>query len=212
MGSVAEEEVMSQTPNPPSQGYGAAGAQRPTIAVEVSAESTTSNIKHRTSNIIWRIVGFIVAGIFIFAGLSKILDLDHFIADLGHLHFGGVFADLRQLSLASPTEFANDIDNFKILPWPVCVALAFYLPWLEIFCGFALVVRLCYRGALSILTMLILVFTLAMIAAKVRGLDITCGCFGHASQNWSFPSHLATNLAILAGLLALWFQSSSKSL
>jgi uncharacterized membrane protein YphA (DoxX/SURF4 family) len=192
MGSMAEEEMMNQTPNPPSQGYGVAGAQPrkrdgagyPTLAVEVSAESTTSNIKHRTSNIIWRIVGFIVAGIFIYAGAIKALD---------------------------PVQFASDIDNYKILPWPVSVALAFYLPWLEILCGLALVVRLLYRGALSILSALIVVFTLATIAAKARGLDITCGCFGHASQNWSFPSHLATNLAILAGLLALWFQSSSKS-
>jgi uncharacterized membrane protein YphA (DoxX/SURF4 family) len=182
---MAEEETMNQTPNPPSQGYGAAGAQRPTLAVEVSAESTASNIKHRTSNIIWRIVGFIVAAIFIYAGAIKALD---------------------------PVQFASDIDNYKILPWPVSVALAFYLPWLEILCGLALVVRLLYRGALSILSALIVVFTLATIAAKARGLDITCGCFGHASQNWSFPSHLATNLAILASLLALWFQSSSKSL
>jgi len=81
--------------------------------------------------------------------------------------------------------------------------LAFYLPWLEILCGFALVVRFLYRGALSISTALIVVFTLATIAAKARGLDITCGCFGHASQHWSFPAHLLTNLAILAALLAL---------
>jgi hypothetical protein len=50
---------------------------------------------------------------------------------------------------------------------------------------------------------LIVTFTLATIAAKIRGLDITCGCFGHVSQHWSFPSHLATNLAILASLLTL---------
>jgi hypothetical protein len=72
------------------------------------------------------------------------------------------------------------------------------------------VFRFLYRGALSILTASIVVFTLATVAAKVRGLDITCGCFGHASQNWSFPSHLAMNLAILAGLLALWFHAAAK--
>ena len=89
------------------------------------------------------------------------------------------------------------------------VALAFYLPWLEIFCAVGLVFRFLYHGALSILTASIVVFTLATIAAKVRGLDITCGCFGHASQHWSFPSHLATNLAILAGLLVLSFKDMS---
>jgi putative oxidoreductase len=152
----------------------------------------TSNIEPRTANVelpsnvgslgVWRVLSrildFAVAGIFIYAGALKAID---------------------------PVQFASDIDNYKILPWPVSVALAFYLPWLEIFCAFGLVFRSLYRGALSILSASIVVFTLATIAAKVRGLDITCGCFGHASQNWSFPSHLATNLAILAALLALFF-------
>jgi len=162
----------------------------------------TSNIEHgsaaaaRTSNIelpsdvrslgIWRvllrILDFVLAGVFIYAGVLKTID---------------------------PVQFASDIDNYKILPWPVSVALAFYLPWLEIFCALGLVFRFFYRGALSILTASIVVFTLATIAAKVRGLDITCGCFGHASQNWSFPAHLVTNLAILAGLLLLSFKATS---
>ena len=146
---------------------------------------STLNVQLSTRpQFVWRIVDFIVAGIFIYAGAIKVLD---------------------------PVQFANDIDNYKILPWPVSVFLAFSLPWLEIFCGLALVVRLLYRGALSILTALILVFTLATVAAKVRGLDITCGCFGHASQHWSFPAHLLTNLAILAALLALSFKARSAN-
>jgi hypothetical protein len=128
------------------------------------------------SQFIWRILDFVLAGIFIYAGVLKAID---------------------------PVQFASDIDNYKILPWPVSVALAFYLPWLEIFCALGLVFRVLYRGALSILMVLIVTFTLATIAARIRGLDITCGCFGHVSQHWSLPSHLATNLAILALLFAL---------
>ena len=161
---------MKKTPN----------AQRPTLNVELSA-GATSNIKYQTSKIIWRIVDFIVAGIFIYAGALKAFD---------------------------PVQFASDIDNYKILPWPISVALAFYLPWVEIFCALGLIFRFLYRGALSILTASIVVFTLATIAAKVRGLDISCGCFGHASQHWSFPAHLATNLAILAALVALLFKAA----
>jgi hypothetical protein len=91
------------------------------------------------------------------------------------------------------------------------VGLAFYLPWLEIFSGLALVFRLFYRGALSILTALVVVFLAATIAAKARGLDITCGCFGHASQNWSFPTHLALDLAILAALVVLCYCSVARA-
>jgi hypothetical protein len=127
---------------------------------------------------------FIIAGVFIYAGAIKVLE---------------------------PVQFANDIDNYKILPWTISVGLAFYLPWLEIFCGLALILRRLYLGGLSILTALVVVFLVATIAAKVRGLDITCGCFGHASQNWNFPTHLAVDLAILAALLALSFGSGSRN-
>ncbi len=199
MGSLAEEEQMNQTPN----------AQHPPLNVEASADGTTSNIKHRRSNILWRIIDLIVGAMFIFAGIAKILNLDKLIADLHHVRFASAFADLGNMSVADPVEFAHDINNFRILPWIASVTLAFYLPWLEIFCGLGLVFRVLYRGALAILTALIVVFTLATIAAKVRGLDITCGCFGHASQHWSLLAHLATNLTILAALVLLWVSSRS---
>ena len=185
--------------------------QRPILHLEPLAGASTSNIKRGKSYVLWRILDFVLAGIFIFAGLAKILDLDRLVADLQHLQFASALADLRNLSLANPADFASDIDNFKILPWPISVALAFYLPWLEIFCALGLVFRFLYRGALSILIGLMVMFTLGIIAAKLRGLDITCGCFGHASQHWSFSSHVVTNLAILAALLALFFKASSAS-
>src|SRR5438046_10755220 len=126
-------------------------------------------------NVFYRIIGLIVGGIFIYTGAIKALD---------------------------PIRFGLDIDNYKILPWAISVRLAFYLPWLEIFCGLALIFRFLYRGGLSILTALVAVFIGATIAAKVRGLDITCGCFGHASQHWSLPQNMAVDLAILIALVA----------
>ena len=135
-------------------------------------------------NFIWRIVDLILAAIFIYAGALKAFD---------------------------PVQLAHDIDHYKILPWTVGVGLAFYLPWLEILCGSVLIFRLFYRGALSILTALVVVFLVATIAAKVRGLDITCGCFGHASQNWSFPAHLTLDLGILAALAALCYCSVARA-
>jgi len=156
-----------------------------------------------------RFVDLVIGGIFIFAGLTKIFDLDRLIADVRHIRFANFLVDLQNLQFASPMGFANDIDNYKILPWTISVGLAFYLPWLEIFCGLALIMRRLYLGGLSILTALISIFIVAAIAAKVRGLDITCGCFGHASQHWNFPAHLALDLAILAALLALSFKVAS---
>lgn len=123
---------------------------------------------------------------------------------------GAIFIYAGAIKAFDPIRFANDIDNYKILPWTISVGLAFYLPWLEILCGLALIARVLYRGGLSILVALIGTFIAATIAAKIRGLDITCGCFGHASKNWSFSQHLALDLAILAALIALWFSSHSQ--
>jgi putative oxidoreductase len=129
-------------------------------------------------NILWRIVALIIGGIFIYAGAIKAMD---------------------------PVGFANDIDNYKILPWPLTVRLAFYLPWLEILCGLAVILGLLYRGGLLVLTVLISIFIIASVIAKARGLDITCGCFGHASKYLSFFGHLALDFVLLAVLVALWF-------
>jgi putative oxidoreductase len=159
---VGEEEQMNQTPDIESPGNAASFGVR---------------------RLLWRILDFIVAAIFIYAGVLKMLD---------------------------PAQFAHDINNYRILPWTLSVALAFYLSWLEILCGLGLIFRFLYSGALSILTVLIVVFTVATVAAKVRGLDITCGCFGHASQHWSLPAHLATNLGILAALLVLFFLGTAR--
>src|SRR5438045_7641287 len=134
-------------------------------------------------NILWRIVDLIVGGIFIYAGAIKVMD---------------------------PIRFGLDIDNYKILPWAVSVRLAFYLPWLEMLCGLALILRFFYRGGLFILTGLTFVFIAASVIAKVRGLDITCGCFGHASKNWNFTTHLALDFAILIVLIALWVSGRAQ--
>jgi Methylamine utilisation protein MauE. len=134
-------------------------------------------------DILWRIVALIIGGIFIYAGVIKAMD---------------------------PVAFANDIDNYKILPWPLTVRLAFYLPWLEILCGLAVILGLMYRGGLLILTALISIFIAASVIAKARGLDITCGCFGHASRYLSFFGHLALDFVLLAVLVALWFTNRAQ--
>ena len=130
------------------------------------------------SRVVWRILDFLIGGLFIYAGVLKTLD---------------------------PIGFANDIDNYKTLPWVITVRVAFYLPWLEIFCGLALITRRLYLGGVFLLAGLTSVFIIASIVAKARGLDITCGCFGHVSKDLSFTWHLVLDFAILGSLIALWF-------
>jgi putative oxidoreductase len=135
-------------------------------------------------NVLYRIIGLIVGCIFVYAGAIKVMD---------------------------PIGFARDIDNYHMLPWALSVRLAFYLPWLEIFCGVAIVSGLFYRGGLLILNALISIFIIASIVAKTRGLDISCGCFGHASKYLSFAWHLVLDFALLGAVAVLWFSSRTPA-
>jgi putative oxidoreductase len=149
----------------------------------LNIQRSTSNVQGSRNWIAWRMVDLIVGGLFIYAGVSKVLD---------------------------PGHFAIDIDNYKILPWTIGVRLAFYLPWLEILCGLALIVHRLYRGGLAILTALICIFIAGSITAKAHGIDISCGCFGHVSEKLSFTWHLVLDFAILAALVALCFSQRSS--
>ena len=119
------------------------------------------------------------------------------------LLIGAVFIYAGALKAWDPIKFAGDIQNFRILSWPIGVRMAFYLPWLEILCGLALITGWMRSGAVGILTALTAVFIVATIAAKVRGIDLDCGCFGSATKNLPFAWHLVIDFAILAGLLML---------
>jgi uncharacterized membrane protein YphA (DoxX/SURF4 family) len=119
--------------------------------------------------------GFAVGGIFVYAGILKALD---------------------------PAQFAADIANFQLLPWPACAALALYLPWLEIVCGTALIVRRMRVAAALVLSVLCVVFLIALASAKARGLDIACGCFGTGGSGHLLRA-LLLDAAILSALIFL---------
>jgi len=150
--------------------------QRPTSNVQRGEADAPSPLSYQSSTLLWRILAIIIGGLFVYAGALKAWD---------------------------PVGFAGDIENYHILPWALNLALAFFLPWLEMLCGLALIFRRFYSGALALLLALLLVFIGASIAAKLRGIDISCGCFGHVSDQLSFAWHLVLDFAILAAVLAL---------
>ena len=118
---------------------------------------------------------------------------------------GAVFVYAGVLKVRDPLQFANDLNNYQIIPWSVGVRLAFYLPWLEILCGLALIFHRIFAGALAITGALMLTFIGATIWARIQGIDVACGCFGTASSNLTLTWHLVINSSILVVLIVLWF-------
>lgn len=121
------------------------------------------------------------------------------LALVARIVLAGVFLYAGTLKALNPQEFLLDVRSFQMLRDPWAAWLALGLPWLEIFCGVALLLGGWTRGACLVLGGLLLVFAAAFIQAWARGIDVTCGCFGKTENKTNFGQ----SLAIDGGLLVL---------
>ncbi len=117
-----------------------------------------------------------------------------------HWMLGGLFLYAGTIKALAPAQFALDIANYRLVPWPVAAGLALYLPWLEILAGGILILGPWRAGALRILLLLMLVFLQALLTAWLRGLNIHCGCFGSALATSNYALLFLRDLLILSGL------------
>lgn len=117
---------------------------------------------------------------------------------------GALFVWAGAVKALDPAHFALDIQNYRLVPWTIGVGAALYLPWLEMACGTAMLVGRGSRGALWLVTVMMLVFIGALLSAQIRGLDVSCGCFGRADAP-GVATALVRDLVILAALAVLLF-------
>lgn len=131
-----------------------------------------------------RVCGWVLGGVFIYAGIIKVLD---------------------------PAMLAGQIRNYQLLPWWAIHPAAIVLPWVEILAGLLLVAGAWAIEATLVLTGLLGLFLAAIGWAMHQGLDIECGCFaGHTKVG---PARLAEDLALLAvAMLGLWARRRTLTL
>lgn len=125
---------------------------------------------------LFMVLKWIIAAIFIFAGITKILN---------------------------PITFAVDIDNYRLLPYLLVMLMSVILPWLELLCGIFLIVGRCKKGAAFILLVLNFMFLIAISSAIARGLDITCGCFSMTIEGTKIGYTRLIEDIVLFGLIVL---------
>jgi putative oxidoreductase len=128
------------------------------------------------------------------------------IALVARIVLAAVFCYAGGVKALDPAGFALSIDHYQLLPWPAAAALAVYLPWLELGCGFGVLWSKTHGGALAILLGLGLVFSEATASALIRSLDISCGCFGdggHGRFSLAISLIRSVSLTLLCGWL-LW--------
>jgi uncharacterized membrane protein YphA (DoxX/SURF4 family) len=136
-------------------------------------------IRNKSVLLVFRLV---VGGVFIWAGLLKILD---------------------------PLEFAQNIANYRVFSPALSLLAAIVLPWLEILCG-VLVIFGIFRSASSLLLSGLLAAFLVLIMVTIfRGLDVDCGCFGSLGRHVDYRL-LLTDIVLLYLTLNIFVSSLSR--
>ena len=126
---------------------------------------------------------------------------------LCRLALGGVFIYSSLDKIAHPDEFARIIANYAILPDILVTLPALVLPWLELTAGLLLVAGIWTRSAAGLLSLLLLVFILALGVNALRGIDVNCGCFSTSASDtenaWGLI--LRDLLILIPGLVIVFF-------
>ena len=108
--------------------------------------------------------------------VRKLLSNDYLVL-IARLIIGLMFIVASIDKIANPSAFAKSIINYKIISATVAVIIATILPWMELLCGLAILFGIFVRGSSLLVSFMLVIFTLGLISALLRGLDISCGCF-----------------------------------
>ncbi len=111
---------------------------------------------------------------------------------------GLVFAWAALAKLGDLRAFADQVHNFRMVPIFAENIVALSLPWIELVAALALILGIRARAGAVVVTGLLAAFTVAIIVALLRGLDIECGCFGTSDGSRVGLVKIAQNLGLLA--------------
>jgi cobalt-zinc-cadmium efflux system protein len=130
------------------------------------------------------------------------------------LILGGIFIVAGAPKIFYPTEFAEALFNYQMLPDVLINVVAIALPWVEVIVGGMLIVGLWLPGAVLIYNGLMISFIATLSYNAYRGLDIHCGCFSPGSgETISFETVLRDILILCMSLYlfyAVYFNQHNK--
>jgi putative oxidoreductase len=118
---------------------------------------------------------------------------------------GAILVWAGAAKIGHAAEFAAQIAGFRLLPQPVVAPLALLLPFLEILTGGYLILGLFTRAAAWVAVGMFAAFDGAIASAVVRGMTVSCGCFGPNDRTVTTWAEVARDavFVLLAVVVAL---------
>ena len=121
------------------------------------------------------------------------------------LVIGAIFIVAGVSKVGHAAEFAAQIAGFQILPQAVIAPMALVLPFVEILLGGYLIAGLYARAAGWVAVVMLGAFDAAIASAVVRGMTVSCGCFGPNDQTVTTWAEVARDavFVLIALVIAL---------
>lgn len=120
---------------------------------------------------------------------------------------GGIFIWAGVLKIINPLEFVSDIMNYRVFSREVAFLAALILPWVEVIAGLFLIAGIFQRGASFILSAMLFVFMVLVAVTIFRGINIECGCFGQVSREVNLQL-LFIDAVLFAGAFFLFIRGN----
>jgi uncharacterized membrane protein YphA (DoxX/SURF4 family) len=112
---------------------------------------------------------------------------------------GAVFVYAGATKVNVPRDFAQNIMNYHLVTESTAIIWASVLPMLEIVTGVSLILGVWRQGGLVLISLMSIMFIVALGSLIVRGINVDCGCFHQYDGVMATPAMgIAKNLIILA--------------
>ena len=118
---------------------------------------------------------------------------------------GIVFLISSYSKLKDPMGFAQAIENYKIFGAFLSRWGAVFIPVLEVILAILLITGKWGRETFITTTALFIIFDVMIIQAYLRGLDISCGCFGTSESPIDFWKFLENGIFTALAITGLIF-------
>jgi len=128
---------------------------------------------------------------------------------------GGIFIYASIDKISNPNAFAQIIYDYKLLPDILIYFVALILPWVEMVTGLFLVFGVFIKTSSIILSSLLLFFIVTLTINKIRGFNLSCGCFSIEKEGLGddlILLILRDILLLISGLIIVFFYKSKKLL
>lgn len=131
---------------------------------------------------------------------------------LSRIFLGVVFLYASIGKIYEPNIFLKEIKNYRVFPEILAQIFAITIPWYELILAFFLIFGIRLRTTSLLLFILLFSFTVLVISAWARGLNINCGCFSHYVEYVGLRKVIENLIMMLLSLFIFLFPRSVFSI